>query len=257
MCSLNQIIKSSVPASLLLAILSSSVSTSWTPPKKVWRSMWCSNDSTDHLGFMSIYVDLCGFMQFIWCCFSRNYAIYGDFFRICLPTNLLAELLMNVNGSTPKKMEISRFIWVPVTTDQFCLVHLILKKKHYAVSDWKTPPSNMRFFFVNHARGIPWMEKTHSAKFPVPSGWPWLPVSSSTRFAGKSPMFRWIFPQKKVPSSGIFQPRLILQKTGKCPKKSPWFTVNHRYSPVLSMIYHYIFTIIDRYWPLLTIINYY
>ena len=103
MCSLNQIIKSSVPASLPQAILSSSVSTSWTPPKKVWRSMWCSNDSTDHLGFMSIYVDLCGFMQFIWCCFSRNYAIYGDFFWICLPTNLLAELLMNVNGSTPKK----------------------------------------------------------------------------------------------------------------------------------------------------------
>ena len=144
MCSLNQIIKSSVPASLLLAILSSSVSTSWTPPKKVWRSMWCSNDSTDHLGFMWIYVDLCGFMQFIWCCFSRIYAIYGDFFRICLPTNLLAELLMNVNGSTPKKWR-----YLVSYESQSLPINFSgpshTQKKHYAVSDWKTPPSNMRF----------------------------------------------------------------------------------------------------------------
>lgn len=153
-------------------------------------------------------------------------------------------------------MEISRFIWVPVTTDQFCLVHLILKKNimqfrtgkhHQAICDsflWITLGE-----FREWKKHIPRNSQSHLAdrgfRCHLPPG------------LLENPMFRWIFPQKKVPSSGIFQPRLILQKTGKCPKKSPWFTVNHRYSPVLSMIYHYIFTIIDRYWPLLTIINYY
>lgn len=79
MCSLNQIIKSSVPASLLLAILSSSVSTSWTPPKKVWRSMWCSNDSTDHLGFMWIYVDLCNLFGVVFREFMPFMVIFSGF----------------------------------------------------------------------------------------------------------------------------------------------------------------------------------
>ena len=78
-----------------------------------------------------IYVDLCRFMWI--------YAIYLVLFfeKLCHLWWFFPDLFANKSTSravneckwfNPKKMEISRFIWVPVTTDQFCLVHLILKK---------------------------------------------------------------------------------------------------------------------------------
>lgn len=130
----------------------------------------------------------------------------------------------------PKKMEISRFIWVPVTTDQFfwsisyskktlCSFGLENTTKQYAILMW-----------INF-RGIPWMEKTRlrNSQSHRPT------VASGVIFhqvCWKIPHVQMIFPQKNVSSSGIFQPRLIL-------KKQVNVQTNHHYSLWITVIHQY------------------
>lgn len=125
------------------------------------------------------------------------------------------------------------------------LVHLILKKNimqfrtgkhHQAICD-----SNVNQLPGNSVNG-----KNTASKFPVPSAHRGFRCHLPPGLL-ENPPCSDDFPTKKCVQFGDFPAAFDFKKTGKCPNKSPLFTVNHRYSPVLSMIYHYIFTIIDRY----------
>ena len=178
---------------------------------------------------MWIYVDLCNLFGVVFWKFMPFMVIFPDLFA----NKSTSRAVNECKWFNPKKMEISHFIWAPVTTDQFFLVHLILKKNMMQFRTGKHHQAICDSFLWITRGFIPWMEKTarNSQSHRLRNGFRCHHLPPG--LLENPPNVQMIFPHKKVPSSGIFRFRVwFLKKQVNVQANrhySLWITVIHQY----------------------------